>query len=296
MIVLTGVNEVETAVRCMKDGAFDYLLKPVDDTRLGRRGAPRGGDGPGAARERRSSPATCSRRSCEHPEAFSAIVTASPAMRGIFQYAEAIAASGLPVLVTGETGVGKELIARGHARAQREGGRLRPRQRRGARRHALQRHAVRPQTGRLHRRRAGQARPDRAGGRRHAVPRRDRRPCRRSRRSSCCACCRRGATTPSARMCRRRATRGCRRHQPGPARDAGEGRVPQGPVLPAAHAPRPPAPAAQARRGPAAAGGPFPRRRQPRCSGQDAADAAEGAGRAPGARTRSRATCASWKA
>jgi transcriptional regulator with PAS, ATPase and Fis domain len=48
----------------------------------------------------------------EHPEAFAAIVTASPSMHGIFRYVEAIASTPLPVLVTGETGVGKELIAR----------------------------------------------------------------------------------------------------------------------------------------------------------------------------------------
>lgn len=45
------------------------------------------------------------------PEAFSGIVAHSPAMRAIFHYMEAIAESGEPVLITGETGVGKELVA-----------------------------------------------------------------------------------------------------------------------------------------------------------------------------------------
>jgi DNA-binding NtrC family response regulator len=48
----------------------------------------------------------------EKPEAFSKIITTSAAMRSIFQYIEAIANSPRPVLITGETGVGKELIAR----------------------------------------------------------------------------------------------------------------------------------------------------------------------------------------
>jgi two-component system response regulator HydG len=47
----------------------------------------------------------------KHEEAFSSIVTRSKLMRAIFQYVEAIAESEQPVLITGETGVGKELIA-----------------------------------------------------------------------------------------------------------------------------------------------------------------------------------------
>jgi DNA-binding NtrC family response regulator len=48
----------------------------------------------------------------EHEEAFSSIVTRSTQMRAIFQYVEVIAQSEQPVLITGETGVGKELIAK----------------------------------------------------------------------------------------------------------------------------------------------------------------------------------------
>ncbi|MBF0186304.1 MAG: sigma-54-dependent Fis family transcriptional regulator [Magnetococcales bacterium] len=51
------------------------------------------------------------RENLHSPEAFAAIVTNSQKMRSIFHYMEAIASSGEPVLVTGETGVGKELIA-----------------------------------------------------------------------------------------------------------------------------------------------------------------------------------------
>jgi DNA-binding NtrC family response regulator len=47
----------------------------------------------------------------EQPQAFSRIVTQDPEMRRIFQYLESIAPTHLPILVTGETGVGKELIA-----------------------------------------------------------------------------------------------------------------------------------------------------------------------------------------
>lgn len=34
VIVITGSNDVETAVKCMKSGAFDYMVKPVEKSRL----------------------------------------------------------------------------------------------------------------------------------------------------------------------------------------------------------------------------------------------------------------------
>lgn len=58
----------------------------------------------------------------EHPEAFSEIITNSPTLRSIFQYIEAISSSPQPVLITGETGVGKELVAKAiHQLSQRKG-------------------------------------------------------------------------------------------------------------------------------------------------------------------------------
>jgi DNA-binding NtrC family response regulator len=121
VIVLTGANDVETAVRCMKDGAFDYLLKPVDEARL--ESALRRAIEIGAMRRENSAlKRYLLTDALEHPEAFAGIVTAAKSMRAIFQYAEAVAPTPLPILVTGETGVGKELIARAiHALSGRQG-------------------------------------------------------------------------------------------------------------------------------------------------------------------------------
>jgi DNA-binding NtrC family response regulator len=121
VIVVTGVNEVATAVKCMRAGAFDYLVKPVDKERLvtavGRALEIRD-----LRRENLSLRRSLLSVEVEHPEAFAAIVTRNETMRSIFQYVEAIAPSAQPVLITGETGVGKELIARAvHTLSGRKG-------------------------------------------------------------------------------------------------------------------------------------------------------------------------------
>jgi DNA-binding NtrC family response regulator len=97
-------------VECMKAGAFDYLVKAVEESRLVssvRRALEIGrlrrefGD----LKERLLAP------SLRNPDDFSAIPTRSPAMRAVFLLVESIARSSEPILVTGETGVGKKLVA-----------------------------------------------------------------------------------------------------------------------------------------------------------------------------------------
>lgn len=118
VIVITALNETDEAVRCMKAGAFDYYVKTGDRNRLvtGILHAVR------MIELQRESIDVRSRllsERLEAPEAFADIVTASSKMFAIFQYIEAIAKSRQPVLVTGESGVGKELIVRALHKAGR---------------------------------------------------------------------------------------------------------------------------------------------------------------------------------
>ncbi|KGE72429.1 sigma-54-dependent transcriptional regulator [Spirochaeta lutea] len=110
VIILTGEEKLETAVECMKRGAFDFMTKPVDSTRLNMaiRHAL-------TIRELQREVSKLSRlaedQDLEHPEAFAGIVTRSAKMFRIFSYLEAVADSPKPILLTGESGTGKELLA-----------------------------------------------------------------------------------------------------------------------------------------------------------------------------------------
>jgi DNA-binding NtrC family response regulator len=121
VIIITGDIEVETAVKCMQVGAFDYMVKPVEEKRL-ISGIKRGIDYNRLQRENMNLKHQFLYGHLAHPEAFAPIITRSPAMISILKYIEVIAKSPEPVLLTGETGVGKELIARAiHQVSQRRG-------------------------------------------------------------------------------------------------------------------------------------------------------------------------------
>jgi DNA-binding NtrC family response regulator len=121
VVVVTGSNDVDTAVKCMQNGAFDYILKPVEKSRL-IGGVKRAVELRELQRENQLLKAHVLSDKLERPDAFSEIITTSTAMRSIFQYIEAIAGSPRPVLITGETGVGKELVAKAiHRLSNRKG-------------------------------------------------------------------------------------------------------------------------------------------------------------------------------
>jgi DNA-binding NtrC family response regulator len=121
VIVVTGSNNVNIAVECMKRGAHEYMVKPVEESRLvaGLRNAIEIEE---LRRENLALQTRMMTAGLKAPRAFSDIVTVCDNMKLIFRYIEAIAASPRPVLVTGESGTGKELVARAiHAASGRTG-------------------------------------------------------------------------------------------------------------------------------------------------------------------------------
>ena len=123
VIVMTAAHDLETAVECMKMGAFDYLLKPVENARFI------------SSITKALQIFTLKNQMAlleqqlftgklEHPEAFSSMVGVSRKMQTVFQYCEVIGSSRQPVLITGETGTGKELLARSIHAVSRVGGKF----------------------------------------------------------------------------------------------------------------------------------------------------------------------------
>lgn len=121
VIVVTGDSELETAVECMKLGAFDYVVKPVESNKL-ISVVSKALEIKRLKDENSLLKTTIISNDIKRPEVFEEIVTQSPKMKSMFQYMEAIAKTTEPILITGETGVGKELIARAlHKLSDREG-------------------------------------------------------------------------------------------------------------------------------------------------------------------------------
>ena len=111
VIICTANSEIETAVECLKLGAHDYLVKPISLNTFGS--ALRNALEIGVLRKEVLSLKGIAFGPRRHDSAaFGGIVTRSPAMESIFQYIEAIARSRQPALILGETGSGKELLAR----------------------------------------------------------------------------------------------------------------------------------------------------------------------------------------
>lgn len=112
-IILTAVDDIPTTVRAMRQGAYDYLVKPVDNELLWlsiERAYERKGLLAGLS-------VTAGCETSDIPEAFADILTQNRQLKSLISYAQVMARGGNAVLITGESGTGKELMARGIHRA-----------------------------------------------------------------------------------------------------------------------------------------------------------------------------------
>jgi two-component system, NtrC family, response regulator HydG len=106
VVIITGHGTVDTAVESLKRGAIDYMTKPVDLTRLRT----------SLARVREKADLREEivelRGELRRLGKFGAMIGASSAMQQVYDLVARVAPTDSTVLVTGETGVGKELVAR----------------------------------------------------------------------------------------------------------------------------------------------------------------------------------------
>jgi len=105
VILLTGFASIDSAVEAMKLGAYDYLPKPIDPLRLEVLVDQ-------ALEDRRLHDEVAAlRQGLQKRFAFHNLLGRGERMREVFEKVKRVASSACPVLITGETGTGKELVA-----------------------------------------------------------------------------------------------------------------------------------------------------------------------------------------
>ena len=166
VVMISGQANIEMAVRATRLGAVDFLEKPLSTDKLLLTV-----DNVLKLKRLEEENRDLRQRVGKHE-----IVHAGEAMRRVMAQVERVAASETRVCILGETGTGKELIARAlHERSPRHGRAFRHAELRGGAGGVDRNRTVRPREGLLHRRGVAAHRQVRAGQPRHAVPGRDRR-------------------------------------------------------------------------------------------------------------------------
>jgi DNA-binding NtrC family response regulator len=114
IIMLTGYASIDTAVKSLKEGAYDYLTKPVDPDYLSHLIVK-------IIQQRRlSRENVLLKETIQELNLTGQILGESSEMSKVFELIKSVAATDTPVLIKGESGTGKELIARTiHARSSR---------------------------------------------------------------------------------------------------------------------------------------------------------------------------------
>ncbi|MCK5726216.1 MAG: sigma-54-dependent Fis family transcriptional regulator [Thiotrichaceae bacterium] len=105
VIIITADEQIDVAVDCVRMGAHDYFVKPVDQSRLilSINSIP-------YQKDANNSP-TMIVSQAQKDRPFKKIITRNQLMQSLFSYIQAISNSTRPVLITGDTGTGKELFA-----------------------------------------------------------------------------------------------------------------------------------------------------------------------------------------
>jgi DNA-binding NtrC family response regulator len=106
VIVLTATGGIDTVVAAMRAGAVDFFVKPASPERIGvsLRNALKLSDLRGEVKRLT--------KKTDGAMSFDDMIASAPAMRQVTRLGQRAAASSIPILITGESGVGKEVIAR----------------------------------------------------------------------------------------------------------------------------------------------------------------------------------------
>ncbi|WP_127522004.1 sigma-54 dependent transcriptional regulator [Mesorhizobium sp. Z1-4] len=108
VVVLTAQGGIDTVVSAMRAGAFDFVVKPVSPEKLVATvsGALKVEQRGTAAKQKQA------KVSSSHAMTFDDLIAASPVMERVLRLGRKAAASNIPILIEGESGVGKEMVAR----------------------------------------------------------------------------------------------------------------------------------------------------------------------------------------